>query len=68
MDVQVSRDEKKSLERNAGAEVAGEMVPGERLFLEVLERGLVEEPVLEIRDVLGLPAYNRVSGWSRNAG
>ena len=51
----MTRNEEQSLEGDARAEIAREMVPGERLLLEVLERCLVEELVLNVRDVLGLP-------------
>ena len=52
---QMTRNEEQSLEGDARAEIAREMVPGERLLLEVLERRLVEELVLNVRDVFGLP-------------
>ena len=51
----MTRNEEQSLEGDARAEIAREMVPGERLLLEVLERRLVEELVLNVRYVLGLP-------------
>ena len=51
----MTRNEEQSLEGDARAEIAREMVPGERLLLEVLERRLVEELVLNVRDVFGLP-------------
>ena len=51
----MTRNEEQGLEGDSRAKVAREMVPGERLLLEVLERRLVEELVLNVRDVFGLP-------------